>query len=143
MARPITVEDIKLFLNDFPEANLLTRESEFSTERIQKARQYVLDEWNETSPNTNVYTVETFPYRNMMLYGIAAWLFLGQATHQARNHLTYQSGGLAISDDENAQAYLNFYNVFNGIFKQRLACKKMEENMNHGWGTEHSDYYGY
>lgn len=141
MVKPVTVDDIKSFINDYKDSNRLQKESEFSPERIQKGISHIVAEWNETPPLTSNYTEETFPYRNVLIYGVVSWLYMGQSIHQERNHLVYQSGGLTVDDDNNAQAYLNFSNLCYAKYKEAMEKQKVMENINGGWGTLSSDYY--
>lgn len=137
----LTVESVKVFLNDFPEVNKLIKKDLFSPDRIRLAMKFVVDEWNEKPPILSKYTVETFPYNLTLLYGVASWLFAGEATAEARNHLVYQSGGLAVNDSENASTYTTFSNFFSAKFKDLMEMQKKEENINLCWGTVGSGYF--
>lgn len=137
----ITTEDIAHFLNDFPELNRLTRKPEFSSERVQRAIQFVVDEWNETPPLIRAYTVENFPYRTTLLYGVVGHLFAGEAAFQERNHLPYNAGGLSVDDSNKSGAYLQFANFFKAQFKDYMERQKRAENHAQGWRIISSGYY--
>lgn len=141
MATPLTDEDFRLIINDTPQANRLIKKCQFSSERIKKAIQLVLSDWNETPPIVSHYTEETFPYRATLLYGVAALLFAGESAHQSRNHLTYQSGGLTVDDDAEAGAYLNYSRMFDAKYKDLMERQKKAENMEDGFSTIFSGYY--
>lgn len=140
MSDLLSVESIKLFLNDFPGANKLLKKAEFTPERIRKAKQFMIRDWNESPPILTPYSEENFPYKTTLLYGVAYWLFLGQSTFKERNHLAYSSGGLTVDDDNQSQAYLNFANFFKGQFDQKMRIQKQAENINGGWRSIGSDY---
>lgn len=137
----ITINDIKLFLNDFADTNRLLHRPEFSPERIHNAVMNVLSEWNETPPILTQYKEDNFPYRLTMLYGVCSFLLAGEATYQARNQLTYQSGGLAVDDMNKADPYLRLSKEFEQKYKSLMATQKRQENIQRGWGHVSSGYY--
>lgn len=141
MSDKLTLEDIYVFLNDFPETNRLLGKVEFSAERVSQAIRFTIGEWNETPPETNIYTLENFPYRTTLLFGVAAYLFAGQAAFQERNHLTYSSGGISVDDDNRMAAYSNLAQFFKGQFKELTLRQKSSENFAQGWRTINSPYY--
>lgn len=136
----LTIDDVRVFLNDYPEANRLIKRVQFTPERIAKAIQFMIREWNETVPIVNVYTEETFPYKTALLYGVISWLFSGESTFEERNHLTYQSGGLTIDDSNRTQAYLKIAEYFLSKFKDLMERQKKLENIDNGWGSIGSGY---
>lgn len=140
MNNALRVEDIKLFLNDFPETNKLLGESEFTPERIRKAIIFTIDEWNTTPPETNIYNEATFPYKALLLYGTTYFLLLGQGIFKERNHLVAQSGGLVIDDDSQGGFYIKMADYFGNLYKNELIMKKTAENIHAGWETIESEY---
>lgn len=139
----LTSEDVQIFLQDYPTSNRLLGKQLFSPDRVQKAIKFAIGTWNETPPVTNVYTDENFPYKTCLLYGVLEFLFLGESTLEERNYLPYQSGGLAVEEDNSAQAYLNFSNLFGQKFAATLKMLKHSENLDRGWGTISSDFYNH
>ena len=137
----ITAEDVQIFLNDYPEANRLLGTKLFDNKRIQRGIQFVVDEWNEIPPILSTkYTASNFPYKSTLLYGVCAWLFLGESTSQERNHLAYQSGGIAIDDSNKSNPYLSFYNIFKAEFTRLAESQKISENIKSGFRNIGSDY---
>ena len=137
----LTTEDIAQFLNDFPELNRLTSKPEFTSERVNRAIQFVIDEWNETPPLIHNYTRESFPYRTTLLYGTVGHLFAGESAFQERNHLAYSSGGLSVDDSNKAQPYMQISQYFSGKFKEVMERQKRAENVLNGWGVVPSRLY--
>lgn len=137
----ITFDDVKVFLNDYPEANQLLDGSEFTPGRINAAIHYVIEEWNTTPPDTRKYTESNFPYKNTLLYGVAAFLFAGQSAFKERNHLTYNSSGLTIDDDNQSPTYLNLYRLFHERYTYLMEKQKQNENISLGWSIIESGYY--
>lgn len=138
----ISLEEIRLFLNDMPETNDLNgNKCEFSPERIQNAIKLVLNDWNETPPLTTTYTETSFPYKNAMLYGVCYFLFVGESASQARNHLPYTDGGLQVDDNNRFSPYMQLATYFENKYTMLKLQHKKNENVIAGWGTVPSNFY--
>ena len=69
---PISADDVRMFLRDYPQNNLLLGQVQFSVEEINKALSYVVDEYNLLPPITSVQ-VGDIPKR-LLLIGACIWL---------------------------------------------------------------------
>lgn len=137
----ITIAEIRTFLNDTPESNRVLRKVEFNSERIQQAINYVVSDWNETPPLVANYTVDTFPYKTALLYGVVSFLLKSESISQERNHLGYQSGGLSIDDSNHSGAYTQLANYFEQQYKNQIERLKKVENWNLAYSTIGSGWY--
>ena len=131
----ITHEDIRLFLIDDPETNLLLGDYEYTPAQITKALQMSVDVWNETPPTLDTYTVETFPWRHHLLLQTTAYLLTIAANGYMRNNLQYNISGGSVDDKAKAAEYLQAAQMYSSQFKEWLARKKAELNHNLGWST--------
>ena len=137
----ITIDEIRTFLNDFPDSNIL-KKVEFSPERIANAIKIVINDWNETPPLVASHTVDTFPYRTALLYGVVANLLRSESISQERNHLPYQSGNLAIDDSSHSGPYSNLANYFEQKYQLQIERLKKLENWRLIYSTIDSGWYG-
>ena len=138
----ITIDEIRSFLNDYPQTNRWLRDVEFTPERITNAIKYVVDDWNETPPKTPSYTPDTFPYKTTLLYGVVSFLLSSEAISQERNHIAYQSGGVAV-DENHSSAYTQLSSQFLSKYKDLVERQKKVENWESAWRTIPSWYYNW
>ena len=137
----LTEVDIRIFIRDYdPELNLLLDDYEFTHEEIRLATSLVVDRWNETPPSVGVYTEDTFPFRYHLLLGTCANLMTMAAFRYRRNELTYQIPGGAINDQNKGKAYDAAAAKMAAGFTDWMMRKKVELNMNQGWGNDWNAY---
>lgn len=139
---PPTIEEIRLSLRDnAPEDNLLLDDVEFDAAEISQAVLRPIQYWNETPPPLNpLMTTKTFPFREMWLLGIQAYLFDMVANHYRRNQLAYNAGGVAVDDKNKEQQYRAASNQLTQQFREMLRAKKIEINISLFSGTIVSSY---
>lgn len=138
----LTELDIRIFMRDnCPEANTLLDDYEFSSEEIRTAATLAVDLWNEIPPEIRRYTVETFPYRYHLLMGAVANLLTMASFRYRRNDLTYQIPGGAVNDQDKWQSYDQMAAALGQQYKQWVQQKKIEMNIESGWGTDWGAYY--
>lgn len=133
--RPIGILDVRMALMDLsPEWNVLLDALEFEDGTIAYALQRPIDLWNETPPNLGPLTQSTFPYRENWLRATCGYLLKTAAHLFRRNTLSYQAGGLSISDQNKEQDYLKEGARLVGEYEQWIVRKKYELNLNHFYG---------
>jgi len=126
---------IRIFLRDAdPAANLLLDDYEFSQEEIRTAANLTVDQWNETPPPVRKYTVDSFPWRYHLLIGTCSKLMVMAANAFRRNRLAVQVPGGTADDQNKEREYLAAADRFNKEFKEWMRDKKVEKNMEEGWG---------
>ena len=135
----IKAEDVKDFLRDTVEENFLTDEEDFSPERIERAIAFVVNDFNTTTVITS-YSVTTFPFRNILLLGVSAWLLKGLAVHQTRNHLSYSVAGVQIDDTDRGPAYAAIAANFQAEYEVKVRQLKNQLNLDEGFGSVSSEY---
>lgn len=140
MANPVlTPETVREFIQDKVEKNRLLDGNEFEPTQIELAIEMAVDRFNMIIPlsSTNVFT---FPSKTLLLYGTLANLFAGQAALLARNHFSYQDGGISIPVEERMQLYTALAEMYEAAFNTSARAIKLQQNIESGWGGVSSDY---
>jgi hypothetical protein len=137
----ITPEEIRMFLLDRAELNPLLLGIRFTSEMIEQAIVNTVDYFNLLNPPTmNMYTVENFPYRSLLLLGGAGYLLRSAAINEASNQLSYSSDGVQVNDKDKAQIFLSLGNSLWDEFKQMATNIKININVAQVYGVKHSEY---
>jgi hypothetical protein len=141
---PPSIEEIRLSLRDSSGAdNVLLDDVEFDSAEIIQAVLRPLQYWNEIPPPLNpLLTTKTFPFRELWLQGIQAYLFDMAANHYRRNQLAYSAGGMAVDDKNKEQQYLAASNRMLQLFQDAVKAKKIEINIASFSGSLGSPYSG-
>jgi len=130
--------DVRIWLRDLdPSANLLLDDLEFGTEEIRTASTLAVDYWNERPPSLAGarYTVYTFPYRYNLLMGTSANLLFIAGNLYRRNRLPSQIPGGSVDDQNKFNEYDAAGERLWQRYKEWVALKKRELNVQRGWGT--------
>ncbi len=137
----ITEKDLRIWAMDKPELNTLLDGVRFNSEDVMQAQIHVVDYYNTISPPLmNNYTVETFPFRYLMLVGVWGHLLRGAAINQASNQLTYSASGASVNDNDKAQAFASLGNQYWSEFREMAQQLKINENIANVYGVKHSEY---
>lgn len=141
---PPTIEEIRLSMRDnSPADNLLLDDFEFDAAEIAQAVLRPVMYWNEIPPPIQpLLTTKTFPFREMWLVGIQAYLFDAAASHYRRNQLAYNAGGVAVDDKNKEQQYRAISNQLMSQFREMATAKKIEINISLFSGSLGSPYSG-
>lgn len=132
--------EVRLFVRDSLDQNLLLDELEFPDASINLAMDLACDFYNSLAPSTanNRYT---FPHKSLLLYGTLGNLFLGRAALLARNTMQYSDGGLQIPIEERFALYQSLGGMFQQQFEAMAKNVKVQINLDElGWGSVSSDY---
>lgn len=141
MASPIlTSEEVRLFLQDRQELNPLILGVRFTPEMIEQAMINTVDYYNLMNPPTGMYTLETFPYRSLLLLGSAAYLLRSGAINEAANNLSYAADGVQINDKDKAQIFMSLAQNLQEEFRDLAQQIKMNHNISQIYGTVNSEY---
>jgi hypothetical protein len=135
-----TVAEVRLYLRDTPADNTLLDDAEFSIAEVMAALRRPIDIWNEMPPDVVTYTAATFPWREHWMQAAVGYLLKTASYHYYRNELTYSSGGLSSVEKDKGKIYQGLANESIAEFKEWAMRKKVEINMNMGYGTLGSSY---
>jgi hypothetical protein len=125
----LTTEDIRAFMRDQPEYNILLDDVEFSNVDIQRAMRLTVAKWNALPPITNL-TGPEFLNEWVLLCGVCCILLKSEGLRQKRNQLTVQDGNIAnVGLDEKESLYLKWSMIFCDEFERLAQAAKIQQNM--------------
>lgn len=133
VSRPITIAEVRFALRDYPEANNLLNDVEFSDNEIAYCITKPIDKWNTMLPDVGRYDVHNFPWHDMHLNATIGELLKIAAYHYMRNQLPYSSGGLSIDDKNKGPAYMQMAQQELAKFEQFCMERKFEANVMGGF----------
>ena len=137
------VLQVRQYLRDFPELNRLIDGEESSDRMIAWAVIDALDDINNTPPLIGMFTVETFPYRSLLLRGTVIAVLESVGLLQTRNQLNYNDGGIQVSASDKAPMIMQWINMLRGSYEQKKQQYKIAVNISNAFdgGAILSDYY--
>ena len=131
----MTDMEVRIFLRDTdPDANLLLDDFEFSPEEIRTAMNITVDRWNDTPPDIYRMDYDEFPYRSILLLGVASNLLSMAAHRYRRNSLAINAGGTSVNDQDKSREYEQAAARLRDEYLQAIRMKKRELNTGLGWG---------
>ena len=139
MATPLTALDVREFLQDYDEQNLLLDKAEFTDTFIELCMKMAVSEFNSIPPVAIVTSLDRFPTMSLLMWGTCWMMFNGRAALAARNNLTYSDGGLQIPVEEKFELYTQLADKFGAMFQDAAQKYKISANMECGWGSVWSD----
>ena len=139
----ITIAEIRMALLDYGCENTLLDDVEFSDTEIAFSIRRPVDRWNESTPNLVLYSPASFPWRENWMICTIGYLLRMAAHHYRRNHLTYQASGLNVADKDKFNQYEEVAKLRIAEFDQWMMNKKLEINIEQGYGTLASAYSRY
>lgn len=136
----LTSEDVREFLRDYGEYNILLDNVQFTEDEIEKAMDFAVDRYNLLPPITNI-TRDTFPNRWLLLIGTCIHLLQSEAFLQLRNQATYRDGDVeGIGIDDKFALYQQLANSLTADWNQHAQKTKQQINMENGYGSLSSGY---
>lgn len=142
MATPIlTSEEVRLFLQDRSELNPLLLGIRFTPEMIEQAMLNTVDYFNLMNPPLGMmFSLESFPYRSLLLLGTASYLLRSGAINEAANSLSYAADGVQVNDKDKSQIFMSLSQALQQDFKELGQQIKMNHNIAQIYGVKHSEY---
>lgn len=132
---PMTDMEVRIFLRDTdPSANLLLDDFQFKPEEIRTAMNLAVDKWNDTPPDIYRMDYDHFPYRSILLLGVASNLLYMAARLYSRNSMQINAGGTSVNDQAKAAEYDQASERLRQEYLQAIRMKKRELNTGLGWG---------
>lgn len=142
MSTPIlTGEEVRLFLQDREELNPLLLGVRFTPEMIEQAMLNTVDYFNLMNPPLGMmFSLESFPYRSLLLLGTASYLLRSGAINEAANQLSYAADGVQVNDKDKSQIFMSLSQNLQQDFKELGQQIKMNHNIAQIYGVKHSEY---
>jgi hypothetical protein len=137
---PLKVEEIRMFLRDQPNYNILLEDIEFKDEDIQLAMRLTVARYNALTPQTSL-TSPAQLNEWILLCGVCCILFRSEGARQLRNQLVTQDGNIApVGLDEKEDLYLKWSTHFCNEFDEKAQKIKIQDNMESCYGGFGSGY---
>ncbi len=137
----LTVADIRLYLKDTTEFNLLLEgDYQSSTELITLAMTFAAMDYNITPPLLGEVTPESFPNDSLLLLGVKAHLASSEAERQLRNQINHSAQGLQTGIDDKQPQYSQLAQTYKMNYLNLVAKYKQAVNMDAAWGSVSSPY---
>jgi len=135
----LTISDMRKFLKDKKELNVLLDAVQFTDDDIDNAIDFVVADFNETPP-FSALSRGAFPFINTLKLGAAAQLLYSASNLDLRNELQYSAGGLTVNDDGKSSQFLALATRYDEMYESKKRVQKNAMNLDNGWGS--SGYYG-
>jgi len=135
----VTLDDIRGFLRDRTDYNILLDGVEFTDTDIDRAVRFTVAKFNATDRVTNESADTINPY--ILMVGATAWLLRSEAHKQVRNQATYQDGDIApIGVDDKQALYAGLAADLRNEFTEMVVTNKMSTNLDRAYDCVGSGY---
>jgi hypothetical protein len=126
---PLSTDEIRLFLRDQPEYNILLDDIEFEDKDINNAMRLTVAKWNAMPPITNVTTPDQLN-EYVLLCGVCGFLLKSEGLRQVRNQMVTQDGNISqVGIDEKEAIYFRWATHFQSEFKEFAQRLKIAQNV--------------
>lgn len=140
---PPPFDEVRLAIKDYPQANRLLGEYEFSVAEVAAAVAKAVRRFNTAPPpSLNQVTTARWPRGSWanLLDGIRAELFETAAALHRRNHLPYSAGGVAVDDSAKEKDYLAAVSQYRQAYDWWVKMVKTSANLEDGFADGLSVY---
>jgi hypothetical protein len=136
----VTVDQIRMFLRDKAENNILIDGVQFTQEEVNFSVEMATEAFNAITPQST-YLPSSFPNKYLLLLGCARFLMMSESFLQVRNQATYQDGDIApIGIDDKMAAYSQLAQLLKAEWDELSRGIKTQNNMESAYGTLSSGY---
>lgn len=138
----LTVDQVRRFMRDFPDKNILLDAVEFDLDDINQGIEMVTSKYNAITPQTRLLP-QSWPshLQYILLLGVTAYLINSCAILQLRNQATYQDGDVApIGIDDKYPQYISLYQSLNAEWMELVTRIKIQNNLESAYGSLSSGY---
>lgn len=141
-AGSVTSDEVRRFMRDYPNKNILLDDVEFSQEDVDQAIVFVTSAYNAMTPISNIDPTGWPAFlRYLQLLGIAWYLIRSASFLQLRNQATYQDGDIApIGVDDKFPLYMSLWQSLKAEWDQAVKDAKIQMNLEAGYGGLSSGY---
>lgn len=131
---------LRMFLQDTPELNRLTRDYELDDDHLRFAIDMAISDYNTTLPPTPPKTINSYPSLYLLMHGAAINALKMSGLKQSRNELNYQSGGSSFMRSNKTGHYQAWLSLFMNDYEQKKRAYKIAGNVSRGYGGVFSEY---
>lgn len=138
----ITKDQVRMFLRDRADKNILLDDVQFTDDELNLATEMAVSAFNCVTPQTR-HTPSSFPdhARYLLLIGTARFLLMSESFMQVRNQATYQDGDIApIGIDDKAALYSQMAQSLKAEWDELVRGIKTQNNMESAYTSVGSGY---
>jgi len=136
----VTNDQVRMFLRDKAENNILLANVQFTDSELNLAAEMAAEAFNAVTPQTR-FTASTFPNKYVLLLGTCRFLMMSETFLQIRNQATYQDGDIApIGIDDKQAAYAQLARLLKEEWDELVRGIKTQNNMEAAYNSLGSGY---
>ena len=136
----VTRDQVRLFMRDRAENNILLDAVQFSDNELNTATEFAVHAFNAVTPQST-WTPSNFPNPYVLLIGTVRFLLQSEAFQQIRNQSSYQDGEIApIGLSDKMAAYAQLAQELKAEFNELTRGMKSEANCYAGFASLSSGY---
>jgi len=138
----VSVDQIRRFMRDYPDKNILIDDVEFSQDDINQGVEFVTSNYNAITPQTNLLPISWPSHlQYVLLLGVTAYLLKSASILQLRNQATYQDGDIQpIGIDDKYSLYMQLSQAFKSEWDDLVRRIKTQNNLESAYGWLSSGY---
>ena len=131
----VTADDLQLYLEDTVAANMPLQISYLSPSELTFCLELTVADYNETPPIFfQQYTLDTFPYRKLLLLGAAVEALHLTAMKELRGEMTYSDGGVSSTVYYKTPQFTQLKLQLQQEYKELKLRTKRQVNLKNGFG---------
>ena len=135
------VNQVRVFMRDYPELNRLVSGEESSNRQIAWAVFDAVDDFNTTPPFIGPYDVSNFPSKSKLVRATVCSLLQSIGLLQTRNHLTFSDGGIQVGINDKTPLLQTWIQMFKNDWEDWKMKFKVAANIESAWdGGVFSEY---
>jgi hypothetical protein len=138
----VTVDQVRRFMRDFPDKNILLDDVEFSQDDVNLGIEMITSAYNVITPKTSL-TPQSWPANAqwLLLLGVSWYLIKSCSFLQLRNQATYQDGDIApIGIDDKFPMYTQLWQSLYAEWSDLARRSKIQDNLECAYGSLGSGY---
>ena len=120
---------IRAKMRDYPELNRLIDGVETSDRMIAMAIMETIDDFNNTPPLIESYSLSNFPSVSLLIRGSIINILESVGLLQTRNQLTYRDGDIPIGVSDKTPLLFNWITLFTNRYEQQKIRLKKALNL--------------
>lgn len=125
----VTVDQVRMFMQDKAENNILLDDVQFTQDQVNFAIEMAVEAYNAITP-ISYETPSTFPNKYLLMLGVTKFLMMSEVFKQIRNQATVQDGDVVnIGIDDKQAAYAQFYNLIHAEWNEISRSIRTQRNM--------------
>ena len=129
------IQQVRLYLRDYPQLNRLIRGEESSDRTIAYALQDACNDWNSTPPLIGNVDVLSHPAPNLLVRCASATLLQSVSFLQTRNNLSYSDGEVNVNSSSRGPELRQAAGMLLQDYEMKKQRLKIALNIEGAWGS--------